>query len=50
MDRDENEVLREALFEDNEDDLEFHMTFPSPTTRISSPKSDQDKGIGFDIL
>ena len=30
MDRDEDEVLRDALLEDDDDDLEFHITFPSP--------------------
>lgn len=32
MDKDEQEAARDALLEDNEDDLEFHITFPSPTS------------------
>ena len=31
MDRDELEDARDELLEDNEDDLEYHITFPSPT-------------------
>ncbi len=30
MDRDETEAARDELLEDNEDDLEYHITFPSP--------------------
>ena len=35
MDKDEQEAARDALLEDNEDDLEFHITFPSPTSSIT---------------
>ena len=42
MDKDEQEAARDALLEDNEDDLEFHITFPSPTSSITDGKTTPD--------
>ena len=39
MDRDELEDARDELLEDNEDDLEYHITFPSPTLNESTSAS-----------
>ncbi len=36
MDRDELESTKEELLDDNDDDLEFHITFPSPATAPSA--------------
>ncbi|XP_059091447.1 transmembrane protein 53-like isoform X2 [Tigriopus californicus] len=33
MDRDEQEEARDALLDDGEDDMEFHITFPSPMAK-----------------
>ncbi len=37
MERDELDSAKEALLDDNDDDLEFHITFPSPTGRSATP-------------
>ena len=39
MDRDEMEEARDELLEDNDDDLEYHITFPSPMTAQIEPGS-----------
>ena len=39
MDRDELEDARDDLLEDNEDDLEYHITFPSPTLQSNESSS-----------
>ena len=45
MDRDELEDARDELLEDNEDDLEYHITFPSPTLNESTSSSGGKKAV-----
>ena len=42
MDRDEDEMLRDSLYDDDDDDLEFHITFPSPTAPGASKGSGKE--------
>ena len=41
MDRDELEDAKDELLDDNEDDLEYHITFPSPTLNESSSSGEK---------
>ena len=50
MDRDELEDARDELLEDNEDDLEYHITFPSPTLNESSSSSGEKTSAAKDFV
>ena len=46
MDRDELEDARDDLLEDNEDDLEYHITFPSPTLQSNESSASSSSSGG----